>query len=199
MDAPAEPADRLFRPEQALRRDAADTENRLRRDEFDLPAQIRQAARRLLIARIAVVRRPALQDIAYVHIATPESRRAQHRIEQLPGAPDEGLPLAVFLGARRLADHHEPRRAVADAEYRLRPRLAQAAEPAAAHGCRERLPVRRLGTDRDRGRVRWRGRLARAAHVGVDAHRLEDRELARLHGFSRPQSSMSRRVGGAAA
>jgi len=59
----------------------------------------------------------------------------------LPGAPDKRLALAVFVRARRLADHHPLRLTVADAEYGLRARLVQRATRATQHRALQRVPV----------------------------------------------------------
>jgi DNA polymerase len=55
----------------------------------------------------------------------------QQAVEQLPGLADEREPLLVLVEAGRLADEHEIRLGVADAEHDLRPRLREAAARAA--------------------------------------------------------------------
>ena len=49
----------------------------------------------------------------------------QHLVEQLPGAADEGQPLAVLFGPGRLADEHQVGVGVTGAKDRLGPRLVQ--------------------------------------------------------------------------
>ncbi len=155
VDAAAQSRQRHLSSEQALRGDATDTEDHVRSHELDLPAQIRQALRGFLLARIAVVRRPALQHVRDVHLAALEPGGRQHRIQELARAPDERLALAVLFGAGRLADHHQARPPVAGAEHGLRARFAEPAAPAISHGGLERGPVeafaRASGAARDPG------------------------------------------------
>ena len=70
----------------------------------------------LLRQRVAVVRRPALQDVGDVDLLALEQDGLQDLVEQLAGAAHERLALAVLVGAGRLADHHQVGALVAGAQ-----------------------------------------------------------------------------------
>ena len=147
--------------------------------------------------RIAIVRRPALQNVRDVDLGARQSDRAQHRVQELPRAADERLALPILVGAGRLADHEQARVAPADAEHRLRaasmqrrttcrraPLAASSAQterrsaPASAERRRRRRPRRRLGR-RGRGR---RAPAAQPPHGNADLARDTDRaEPSRRH------------------
>ena len=127
--------------QQGLCSDAPDAQDQLRVHQLDLAEQVRDAGAHFLRLRIAVVRRPRLEDVRDEHLLALQADRLEHRVEQLPGAADERLALAVLVGAGRLADHHPLRVAVADAEHALRPRLVQRAQRAALDGALQLRPA----------------------------------------------------------
>ncbi len=131
MRATTQAADRLFGPEQIVCRDPPDRKDQARLDQRDLAVQKRLTGGGLLGVRVAVARWPALDDVGDVDLIAPEPDRLEHGVEQLPGAPDERLSLAILVGARRLADHHQARLPVADAKNGLGPGLVQIAGLAA--------------------------------------------------------------------
>jgi len=53
-------------------------------------------------------------------VAAVEADRRQHLVQQLPGPSDEGQALAIFVGARRLADDHDVGVGIAVGEDELR-------------------------------------------------------------------------------
>ena len=84
----------------------------------DLPLQIRQALGAFGRRRIPVTRRPALQHVGDIDLSARKTDGAQHGIEELTCAADEGLATAVFLGAGRLSDHQPV--GVPDRRHRIR-------------------------------------------------------------------------------
>ena len=106
-----------------------------------------------------------------------EADRGQHLVEQLAGAADKGLALAVFLCARRLADEHDVagRRAVGE-DGVLGGRLQRATVEGLERGFQfvERVAAGRRSPSPGRyGRMRDRraGRLRRATVAA--RHRLD--------------------------
>ncbi len=69
--------------------------------------------------RIAVLRRAALDDVRDVDVLAREVDRFDDLRQQLAGAADERDALHVLVGARRLADEHQVRVGIADAEHDL--------------------------------------------------------------------------------
>src|SRR5512143_1911500 len=97
-----------LRIEQRLRSERAEGEYHLGADQFDLPDEVRATRRNLLRPRVAVARRPVLQDVADVDIFAPQLDRGENLREQLTGRADE-RPSRFILGcSRRFADAHEP-------------------------------------------------------------------------------------------
>ena len=64
MNLASQLADRELRVEQSLRRERPERENHLRLDQLDLANEIRTARLDLVRQRIAVSRRPMLEDVA---------------------------------------------------------------------------------------------------------------------------------------
>ena len=63
--------------------------------------------RHLVGLRVAVARRPALDDVGDVDLVARQADRLDDPGQQLPGAADERLALPVLVLARRLADEHQ--------------------------------------------------------------------------------------------
>jgi hypothetical protein len=98
--------------------------------EEKLPADLH-----LIGLRCAVVRWPALHDVADIHVRAADGNSLlgrgvfDHLRQQLAGTADERKTLLVFIGARSFADKHEWRLLIAGSEDN---RIAPFAEPAAA-------------------------------------------------------------------
>ena len=177
--------------EQVLRGDAPHGDDQRRRHELDLPLEVAAALQRLLRLRVAIARRPALEHVGDVDVLALEAERFQHRGEQLPGAADERLTLAVLIGTRGLADEHPAGLRIADAEHRLGAGLVQRAARALGHQRTQRLPpepgldagarhrrhLKRVCSGRQRRR-RQCCVSGRTPHVDVHAERGKVRELA---------------------
>ena len=98
----------------------------------DLLGQIRTAGLDLVRRRVAVLRRPALDDVGDVALGPGEADLLPHEaVEQLARAADEGLAGQVLLAARPLAHEEQVGRGRADAEDDL----GAALRPAGT-GCR---------------------------------------------------------------
>src|SRR3954469_9496184 len=89
-------------------RKAAQRADHPRLDQRDLAIQVLAAGGYLVGQWVAIVRRPALQDVRNVDVLPLEPDRAQHLLEQFPGGADERARLLVLVVAGRLADEHDP-------------------------------------------------------------------------------------------
>ena len=88
----------------------------------DLLHEPRRAGLDLVLLRVAVPRRPALQDVADVDVAAVESEDvAEDLREQLPGGSDERLSLLVLVEPGRLTDEQHVRIRVPHPEHDLGP------------------------------------------------------------------------------
>ena len=84
----------------------------------------------LLVERVAVARRTALDDVRDVYPRAVKVDHLQHIVEQLSGGTDKRLALQILVFARCLAYEHHARMRVAHAEHRLRAAVAQRAAAA---------------------------------------------------------------------
>ena len=81
---------------------------------------MRLAGRDLLLHRVAVARRAALQDVGDEDVGALQPDAAEQLVEQLSRLADEGDPLLVLVEAGRLADEHQLGVRVSGAEDDLR-------------------------------------------------------------------------------
>src|SRR5438046_2114142 len=171
VPAPAELRDRRLRPEQRLDRELAERHDHLGGDQLELTEEEGLAARHLVRLGVAVLRRPALDDVRDVDVVALEPHALGDDLgQELAGAPDEGLALQVLVAARRLAHEHEARARVADAEHEVRAVRGELAPLAVAEVSaqlleRARRPEPRRGEEVPGGRGHGRGTL------GVDGRR----------------------------
>ncbi len=153
-------------------------------DQLDLASQVRQAAPRFLVGRVAVVRRPAFQN---VRDASPRHARTRRRVASRSAGFPRGPRTARPAG---LPPRPAPRRSPSGAHCgcRRRIRSAFASRTGRKAGNRAPRPRERPSRARRPGTAASTvvSRRPRARHVGVDAQGLEDRELARLHAQSLP-------------
>jgi hypothetical protein len=84
-------------------------------------------------ARVAVIRRAALEHICNVNIITQKASVRQHFIKQLARSTHKRLTLRVFIFARRLANYHHPRLRIAAAKHNLRAPSAKLTVRTSAH------------------------------------------------------------------
>src|SRR5688572_25506214 len=73
MDGPAKLADRELGVQQRLRGEGAERDDDLRADQLELLDEVRAAGDHFLRQRIAVARRPVLEDVADEYILTPQA------------------------------------------------------------------------------------------------------------------------------
>src|SRR5215813_520284 len=171
MDASAELADRFLRAQQRLRRDASERQHDLRLDDGELVGQERRTRSELIGFGIPIAGWPTQHRVGDKDVAlSRQVHGGQHLREQLTRAADERQPLRVFVGARALADHDEPRRRVAGAEDDVGATLAQLALTAVLQ--RLFLAPQRLGGRQQIFTLEWQ-RLD--AEVTVEAQRLGKR------------------------
>src|SRR5689334_14320779 len=180
---PAQLRDRRLRAQQRLGGELAERDDHLRRDQLQLANEERLAARDLVRLGIAVLRRPALDDVRDVDVLAPELHPLGDDLrEQLAGAADERLALQVLVATGRLADEHEARARVADPEDEVLAVRSELAPPAVADERAQVLERHRVAEARAgeeiAGRRRRRGRTRRG-WLGLGRRRW-DAKLAEL-------------------
>ena len=121
VDPSAQPRDRILRAKQRLRGERSERHDHLRRDDIDLAKQERFARLDFVRLGVAVAGRTALDDVRDVDLVARQPDGFDDLREQLTGAPHEWNALDVFVSAGRLADEHQVRISVADAENDLAP------------------------------------------------------------------------------
>ena len=76
-------------------------------DNFQLPHQIRPKLALFLWQRIAVIRRPILNDISNINVWVLQTSCRQHLVEKFPRCTDEWFTLQIFILARCFADKYD--------------------------------------------------------------------------------------------
>ena len=166
-DLSAQLPDALGRLEQQLGGEVAQRDDHPRVDELDLLGQVRPARLDLLGRRVAVLGRPALDDVGDVALGPGQADLLPHEaVEQLARAADEGLAGQILLAARALAHEEQIGRRRAHPEHHLGPALGQRAERARRRGDAQPLE----GVD-----VRHRARRAGSAQCAACAARRRTR------------------------
>ena len=137
-------------------------------------------------------RGPALDDVGDVDVLTRQAHAlGDHVGEQLAGGADEGLAGAVLVGARGLADEHQPGRRGAGAEDGLRAGRGEVRAPAARGDLgRRRSEQGRPFVRGDRGRLESRIAEQRRPRTRQDGRGLRRRD--RPGGFVRGPWSVVR-------
>ena len=100
---------------------------------------MRLAGGDLLRERVAISRRPALEDVRDEDVCARQLDAREELVEQLPRLPDERDALLILVETRRLADEHQVGVRAPGAEHDLRAALARARS-----GCSSRSPRRTL-------------------------------------------------------
>ena len=142
----AQLGDALLGLEQQLGGEVAERDDDRGSMKLELRLEVRPAGLDLDRLRVAVARRAALHHVGDVHVVAGEADALDQLVSSCPARPDERLALQVLLLARALADEHQVRVRLADAEHHLGAGLGQRAQRA-----RERLAFE-VG---ERGERRW--------------------------------------------
>ena len=146
-DAASKPRNRIERSQQRLSAELAQRDNHFRLDDVDLLKQKRLARLDFVRFGIAVLRRPALDDVGDVDVLALEIDRLDDLRQQLSRPSDERNALEIFIPAGGFPDEHQRGVRVAGAEDNLRPseRVELAARAVANLGphSQERLRWRR--------------------------------------------------------
>src|SRR5262245_11510862 len=103
----AQLGNRRLRLKNRLRSKRPETAHNFRSDRGELFLHKRIARRDLIRFRIAILRRPALKDIADVDVFALEVDRLNNLRQQLPRSPDERQALLVFVKPGSLADEYQ--------------------------------------------------------------------------------------------
>lgn len=178
MHDAAQFADRRVDLEQGLRRDAPDAQDQCWIHQLDLSIQIRDAGPHFFGFRIAVAGRSRFQNVRDEHLFPRKPNGLEHGIEQLAGAPDERLALAVFIRTGRFPDDHPAGSAVTHPEHTIGAGGVQWAFRARAHcGCK-RFPIERRNA---RGVGKIELRLDRRRHLNSPG--LDRRDCRRCDRF----------------
>ena len=146
--AAAQPRDRILRLQQRLRGECSQGDDDLWLNAVDLLKEERLAGLDLVGLGIAVLRRPAFDDVRDIDVVAAESDGLDDLGQQLAGTPDKRNALDVFVSSRRLADEHQVGRWIANAKYDLPP-----AEPVQLASS----AIANLGANRLKGFL-WRSR-----------------------------------------
>ena len=136
-----QPSYRRVGLEQLLGRNTAYGKDQLRPDQRDLPIEVWPACGSLIRRRVPVVRRPAFQDIGNENVLPGKPQGQQHLVQKLACPPDERLAAAIFLGARRFANDHQFRFAIAHPEDGLRAAFMQGTTRAMPDSVAECVPI----------------------------------------------------------
>src|ERR1700704_883269 len=64
----------------------------------------------LLGRGVAILRRPPVEHVGDVDLASVQADAGEHLIQELPGAADKGKTLLVLVASGGLADQHDPAR-----------------------------------------------------------------------------------------
>ena len=129
----AHPRDAFLAAEQRLGRSRAERADRLGTNRGELAGQEFAAGLHLGGLWCAILRRPALHDVADIDVLALQRnplaarRILDHLCEELSGAAHERDALRVFIRARPFADKHQSRLRVTDPEHNLVTALAQTA------------------------------------------------------------------------
>ena len=98
---PVHLADRVLGEEPA-QREAPKRDDQLRVDEFDLAQEVLAAGLDLFRQRVAVVGRPALEDVGDVDVGRVQADRGEQFVEELAAGADERARPAGLRGSRAL-------------------------------------------------------------------------------------------------
>ena len=131
--------DRTLAGHQPLQSVTPEDEHDLGPHQGELSREVRRARLGLIRHGVAVLRRPAFEDVGDVHVAAAQADTCKQRVKQLSCGAHERLALAILVEARRLADDHDVGRARPDARDGLGSRRV---EPAL--GARSDLGVKKL-------------------------------------------------------
>jgi hypothetical protein len=140
-----------------VRRYQSARQDQLRLQQRNLSMQEWLTGGRFLDMGVAVTGWSALDNVGDKDLLTGEADRRQHRVQQLSGTTDEGLPLSVLVGARRLADHHQTCIPVPCAKNGLGSGLVQIAAAAVDDGLTQTVPSE-AGNGIEGGQLRIRDR-----------------------------------------
>ena len=102
-------------------------------DGRDLAVEERRAGFHLVALGLAILGRTALHHVRDVDVLALHAHRLDHLVEQLSGAPNEGLALGVFVRSRAFAHDHQLGAGIAYAEDDVLPSLVQDAARAIAN------------------------------------------------------------------
>src|ERR1700730_10226295 len=90
-----------------LRRNAAETNDHFGSDQITLPKQKWRTCRHFISFGGAILLRPALHHVAYLHVAAPQPPGFDHLLSQFPGAPYERQPLQIFIASGAFPDEKQ--------------------------------------------------------------------------------------------
>ena len=184
VDVATQPRDRRVGLEQRVRGERPERDDDLRADGVDLAREKRLARRDLFRRRIAIARRPALDDVRDVDVARAQADRLDDLRQQLPARPTNGSPWTSSSAPG--ASPTNISCGVRDCPRRTQP--AGGPSGAACSAC-----SRRCGREARAGRRPRRGRRRPAESVD-GASRAEESAAMGGPGMPRPSGSSPRRA-----
>ena len=113
--------DRTCGSEQGVRRDGAQTADEFRLQKVQLPLEVAPAVGHFFRQRGTIVGRAAFEHVQDVHILSLPRAGFDDLVQELPGATNKRLALAIFIFSRRFAQEAQTRLQLADAEHSLGP------------------------------------------------------------------------------
>lgn len=109
-------------------------------DQLNLLHQERLAGFHFVLFWIAIVRRPALDDVRNIDLIARKACRGQEIVQKLSSRTHKRLPLLIFIESWRFSHKHDTCVRISDAEHDLAsPQLGQLAALAVDEGLSEVL------------------------------------------------------------
>jgi hypothetical protein len=127
VDGAAHPRDALLGLQHVLRGEVAERDDHRRLDQRDLLDEPGRTGLDLVLLRIAVAGRAALQHVRDVDLLAGQTDLAEHPGEQLSRGADERLALLILVHPRRLADEQQVGVRIAHTEHHLGAAVREAA------------------------------------------------------------------------
>ena len=172
--AAAHTTDRVVRTEQILRSYFSYRQDNLRLDQFDLAFQVVATGSRFARLRVAVIRRPAFQNVGDEHFFAALPNGEQHLVEQFPGPANEWLASTILFGSRRFANDQPVRIWTTDSEYCVSATCRELTTCAIGDAVTQFRPAQALGGQLNRFFGRLPGSVLRVARQpDINTHCLQ--------------------------
>ena len=105
--------------QEGLSSPVAQGADQLRSNQLNLLQEKRLTRFHFVLLWIAIVGRPALDDVRNVDVIARETCRGEEVVQELAGCSDERFPFLIFIETRRFPDEHDTGVRIPDAEHNL--------------------------------------------------------------------------------